>query len=157
MKTEVLIFMQKSMRLFLTCVVLNVGPHDFYISFWFISLFMDYVFSIDQVVKKKCKRCYVDFLFYICCYLLRGFPRARVSARPPSGSPQLSQRMKFSCASEGVSQCPVSLGSPRGIWHPALDIAAHPAVHEECRVPRVGFRTGSKPSGEIPKLALRKS
>lgn len=70
------------------CVVLNVGPHDFYISFCFIRLFMDYMFSIYQVVKKMqamlCGRFVLHLLLFIKrllkskCQLPLGFSPAEL-------------------------------------------------------------------------------
>lgn len=72
--------------------------------------------SYTRLVK-KCKQCYVDFLFYFYCYLLRAFSRTWVRARVPLGSPQLSQRMKCSCASKGCcnAQCPLPPQEESGV------------------------------------------
>lgn len=50
---------------------------------------------------------------------------------------------------QGLLQCPVSPASPQGICCPALDITAHPAAHEKCQLPWVGFKTGSAQSEDI--------
>lgn len=121
-----------------------------------LSYYLWTTWSLYTRLVKACKWCYVDSLFYFCCYLLRGFSKVWISARMPSGSPQLSWRVECSCALQGVLQCSVSPASSGGICCPGLDTATHPAVHKKCQLPQVRFRTGSTPSGQRSKLALRK-
>lgn len=146
--------MQKWLRFFWPVLSWTLDHMTFIIP----SVLSDYLWttlSSSTMLVKACKWCYVDSLFYFCCYLLRGFSKVWVSARIPSGSPQPSQRIECSCTSQGVLQCPVCPASSGGISCPGLDTAAHPAVPEKCQLPQVRFRIGSTPSGQRSKLALR--
>lgn len=154
-QTQVLISTQKSLRFFWHVLSWTLDHMTFIIT----SVPSDYLWttwSLYTRLVKACKWCHVDSLFYFCCYLLKGFSKVWVSARMPSGSPQLNYRMECSCASQGVLQCPVSPGSSEGICCPGLDTAAHSAVREKCQLPQVRVRTGSTPSGQSSKLTLRK-
>lgn len=53
--------MQKSLRVFLTSIVSNVEPHDVYISFWAMRLFMDHMVFIHQVGKKNASDAMLTF------------------------------------------------------------------------------------------------
>lgn len=147
--------MQKSMSFFLTCAVLNIGWHDFYIFFWSIRLFTDYMVFIHQVGKKM--QAMLCWLFVLLLLLfIKSILKNLGTCQGPLGFSLAELEDEMQLCLQGVLQCPVSPASPRGIWCPGLDIAAYPAVREKCWLPRVECRTGSAPSGEIPKLACRK-
>lgn len=140
-------------EVFLTCIVLNIGPHDFFNSLCSIRLFMDYMIFVYQVSKSMQVMLRRLFVLLLLLFLKRVLKS--LSARMPSGPPQLSWRVECSCASQRVLQCPVSPASSGGICCPGLDTAAHPTVHKKCQLPQLRFRTGSAPSGQRAKLAFR--
>lgn len=120
------------------------------------SALSDYLWttwSLYTRLVKACKWCFVDSVLLLLLFLKRVLKS--LSARMPSGPPQLSWRVECSCASQRVLQCPVSPASSGGICCPGLDTAAHPTVHKKCQLPQLRFRTGSAPSGQRAKLAFR--
>ena len=150
--------MQKSLRFFLTCIVLTVGPYDFYISFWSIRLFTDYVIFIHRVSKKM--QVTLCWLFVLLLLLfIRRVLNSSSKYQAPLGFPpaELEDEMQ-PCLRGGVAT-PSVLCLPKRNLLPWVGRCCSPCSAWgwlQCREPRKWFRTGSALSGEIPKLAHRK-
>lgn len=114
--------MQKSLRVFLTSIVLNVEPHDVYISFWAMRLFMDHMVFIHQVGKKKMQAmlCWL-FLLLLLLFTKRVIKSLINCEAPLQCSPvELGDETQL-CLQEGVA-IPSVPSLPRrnllpGGWH----------------------------------------